>query len=381
MMVFGDEVLSWKTWKQRYSKQIEHVAGYEEAFVDRVLTQLPEVTPNDVVPQYHFKDDNGKNRYIDFMIINKSKGYCLPIELDGTYKDVNHQRWKDFLVRQNSLITKFGVVLRFTNKQMLFESDKIIRKINDTLYIQSKNKMTDEYKQKERENLVSWYDEKLNNLEEKNKNTTDIRLQINELRSLILDMQSKNDTNNNLDTHQKSNNRNKGIAIGVLVLMLVIGGVFFISSSDNIYDINESTPTKIEPKNTTNFEPESSPVNTWKEVSDSEIKQVLSSASWMPNGAVSSKSASKYVGDYKTICGVISQISDFSKGTYLNFDEKFPKSTFSMVVWSNDKKNILNGKLSFEYFLHKKVCVSGKIAKYKTHIQTTVNSRTQLDVF
>lgn len=110
---------NWKSWKIKYSKQIEHVAGYEEAFVDRVLSQIPEISPDDVIPQYHFVDDYNGNRYIDFMILNKAKGYYLPIELDGTYKDVNHQKWKDFLVRQNSLITKFGIVLRFSNKQML----------------------------------------------------------------------------------------------------------------------------------------------------------------------------------------------------------------------------------------------------------------------
>lgn len=127
---------NWKKWKRKYREEIKHIAGYEETFVDRVLCRVPELTPDDVIPQYHFIDDSGGNRYIDFMIINRSKGYCLPIELDGTYKDVDHHKWKDFLVRQNSLVTKFGVVLRFSNKQMFEEPNLVIAKISQTLNAQ-----------------------------------------------------------------------------------------------------------------------------------------------------------------------------------------------------------------------------------------------------
>ena len=81
---------SWESWKHQYRKQIEHIAGYEERFVDDVLRKLPNISPSDVVPQYHFIDDKGGNRYIDFVILNEEKGFHLPIELDGTYKDIHH---------------------------------------------------------------------------------------------------------------------------------------------------------------------------------------------------------------------------------------------------------------------------------------------------
>jgi len=176
---------NWRTWKIKYKKQIDHVVGYEEAFVDKILSQIPEISPADVVPQFHFIDDNGGNRYIDFMIVNESKGYFLPIELDGTYKDINHQRWKDFLVRQNSLITKFGMVLRFSNKQMIWESSEVVAKIRQTLHLQSTNKVTEESKVRERERLMEWYEKKINELERSSHNHKSIEDEINQLRTLV----------------------------------------------------------------------------------------------------------------------------------------------------------------------------------------------------
>ncbi|WP_411992082.1 hypothetical protein [Agarivorans sp. DSG3-1] len=68
----------WSSWKEQHRDKIKHVAGYEEAFVGAVLSQIPEISPDDVTPQFHFIDDRGGNRYIDFMIINKATGVYLP---------------------------------------------------------------------------------------------------------------------------------------------------------------------------------------------------------------------------------------------------------------------------------------------------------------
>lgn len=35
---------NWRTWKIKYKKQIDHVVGYEEAFVDKILSQIPEIS-------------------------------------------------------------------------------------------------------------------------------------------------------------------------------------------------------------------------------------------------------------------------------------------------------------------------------------------------
>ena len=92
-------MLTWQQWKQDNSDKIQHIVGYEERFVDEILCRIPAIAPTDVIAQYHFKDNQSGNRYIDFMIKNEAKGYCLPIELDG-YDKINNKgyaRFNDFL--------------------------------------------------------------------------------------------------------------------------------------------------------------------------------------------------------------------------------------------------------------------------------------------
>ncbi len=135
---------TWSEWKQRNQHKIQHVAGFEEMFVDQVLAQISLIQPEDVTPQYHFRDERGGNRYIDFMILNPAKGYCIPIELDGLSKlfvdGREYEKFNDFLERQNALIAQFGLVLRYTNKKMLNNSQSIIDEITETLNRQSQHK-------------------------------------------------------------------------------------------------------------------------------------------------------------------------------------------------------------------------------------------------
>ena len=130
-------VRDWIQWKRVYNDKIAHVAGFEEKFVDLILSQIPIICPDDVVPQYQFLDAKGGKRYIDFMIINPLKGYLLPIELDGRYKtNDRHEDWNDFLGRQNALIRSFGTVLRYSNMQMFNSANVIIREITAELLTQ-----------------------------------------------------------------------------------------------------------------------------------------------------------------------------------------------------------------------------------------------------
>lgn len=125
--------MNWQQWKAKYHRELEHIAGYEEKFVDLVLMNIPNLQPTDVIPQYHFKDSSGKNRYIDFMIINQHKNWLLPIELDGYAKMVgngnDYERFTDFLERQNDIIKIFGKIFRFTNKEFLTKPKGVINTI------------------------------------------------------------------------------------------------------------------------------------------------------------------------------------------------------------------------------------------------------------
>lgn len=125
--------MNWQQWKAKYHRELEHIAGYEEKFVDLVLMNIPNLQPTDVIPQYHFKDSSGKNRYIDFMIISQHKNWLLPIKLDGYAKMVgngnDYERFTDFLERQNDIIKIFGKIFRFTNKEFLTKPKGVINTI------------------------------------------------------------------------------------------------------------------------------------------------------------------------------------------------------------------------------------------------------------
>lgn len=131
----------WAVWKRANAKKLLHPADYEEKFVDLVLSRVPGLKPDDVIPQFAFKDNGGGNRRIDFVILNEDKGYLLPIEVDGRSKDDVSSQWTDFLDRQNALIGSFGTVLRYSNAKMFNNSNAIIREISDHLANQAAAKV------------------------------------------------------------------------------------------------------------------------------------------------------------------------------------------------------------------------------------------------
>lgn len=143
-----DRFNNWQQWKYYYREQLKHPAGFEEMFVDRVLSQVTGLTPSDVIPQYHFVDDAGGNRYIDFMVLNEAKGYHLAIELDGLtkiqsgYNTLDYVRYQDMWVRQNALMRTGAVLLRFTNKDMFQRVSWVIQSVVDTLASQHKQYTT-----------------------------------------------------------------------------------------------------------------------------------------------------------------------------------------------------------------------------------------------
>ncbi|HIF9461729.1 TPA: hypothetical protein ACX6SH_002264 [Photobacterium damselae] len=401
---------NWHTWKIKYKKQISHVAGYEEAFVDNVLSQIPDISPADVIPQFHFIDDNGGNRYIDFMIVNESKGYYLPIELDGTYKDTNHQRWKDFLVRQNSLITKFGVVLRFSNKQMVWEPSKIVEKISQTLHIQSTNKVTEESKARERERLKDWYEKKLNELEQSSHNHKTIEAEINQLRSLVEEIRTTPQQvhTKKAVTSQVVSDSKSSFWLGVsaaLSAVLVGGLVLWLKSdvpdskelkysiaeheimvgSDDIYYQAKTEIDKVTSSNGNDVvkrkADDNKSIHDWVEVQVDEPVVSTQRVELHKQGFITSDQAKSLVGSYQIVCGVIKEVKAFSKGTYLNFEYPYPNTEFRAVVWDLDVDKLLRYGEHFQHFLNQRLCVSGDITSFNGQPQIIVKYRDQIERF
>lgn len=143
------QVTDWSSFKQRYHQELTQEFGYETQFVDLILSKIPNLSPLDVCPQFHFNDVTG-NRYIDFVILNVQKGWKLAIELDGLSKMVGkewvsnrqeaYRRFDDFLKRQNEIVALGFEMLRFSNKTMFNQSDYVINCIVSALERQSEIK-------------------------------------------------------------------------------------------------------------------------------------------------------------------------------------------------------------------------------------------------
>lgn len=142
-----DNINSWEDWKLHYHDELNHIAGYEKRFVDTILQKIPELSHQDVVPQYHFVDSNHKNRYIDFVIQNEVHNWNIAIELDGLAKLISkeyvedykqtYRRFDDMLCRQNDIIHHGFMLLRFTNKTIMDKPDYVIECIQKALEYQS----------------------------------------------------------------------------------------------------------------------------------------------------------------------------------------------------------------------------------------------------
>lgn len=81
-----------------------------------------------------------------------------------------------------------------------------------------------------------------------------------------------------------------------------------------------------------------------------------------------------YVGKEIMACGILSEVSKFSKGLYLNLDKPYPNQTLTLVVWDEHiapiklKFGDLNSKIGREF------CALGTIEKYKKRLQLQVNN-------
>lgn len=331
----------WTLWKRKYQDKIKHIVGYEEKFVDLVLCRLPGVEPNDVIPQYHFKDDKGGNRFIDFMIINKEKGFFLPIELDGTYKDTNHARWKDFLIRQNALITQFGIVLRFSNKQMLDDTRNVIDKIHSTLTSQSRNQITEIQKNKEREKLVREYKKSRSFGEVEAAKNQKISDDVDEIKQVLSEL--KNQIEKPVQQPRKLNRFY--LLLVIIAIVGIGGGVLGVGMSQKV----NIAPTIIESKSN---------------------EPVFS--------LISAEDASHHYGESKTVCGYVSEVKPFSSGTYINFTKPFPDNNFTAVVWDSALPNVAKNANILYSYSGKSICVSGQIESYKHHPQIVIRTAKQI---
>lgn len=366
-------MLDWQQWKDANRYKIQHIVGYEERFVDEILSQIPDITPNDVVAQYPFKDSQGGNRYIDFMIINDKKGYKLPIELDG-YAKINNKGYEvfnDFLERQNDLIQQFGIVLRYTNKKAFNQQQQVIREIRQALKMQASRQINSVSKQKQIQVLIQEYEAKIaeyeknritshqNQVVEGTNELAQVRkgldrfkhnqhTQLQNVQKQLSDI--KNQHNKELISVKKQMHKHIYVGVG-LIASMALGTLFYIQA--------QALPSD-----------ESAPLKSDNQVLVQDNNTIASDH----YGAIQAVQAAQYIGENKVVCGKIAQYKEFSKGVYLNFDEPYPNATFTAVIWDNyshvsqSLKNVENTTL----------CIQGTIDEYKGRPQMILSSLDQI---
>jgi very-short-patch-repair endonuclease len=263
--------MTWDEWLIINRENIKHVAGFEEQFVTTVLRKIPEITPDDVISQYHFSDFKRGNRYIDFMILNKAKGYALPIELDGLWKVQDYDDFNDMLERQNALITKYGILLRFTNKQMCNEPNMVIKNIKNVLSLQQQKLSTESLATATMQETIIDYKKKLDELNEalrveKMNNQTSNSKELESIKKTLQDLQNK------VNHQSLSNNASKPVVLfpppiapnpptippitpankkndsqlavaGIVAAILVGGGIYAVTQNKNKDSANEPVTT------------------------------------------------------------------------------------------------------------------------------------------
>ena len=151
---------TWENWLDSNRKLMQHPVDFEERFVIDILKKINDLSPEDVIPQYHFTDFDGGNRYIDFYIKNAEKGYFLSIELDGRFKFQNDLLEKT-LERQNALVANVGTLVRYANTTWLNNPNRVINEIQTILYKQKIKYMNDAESRKQIQKSLSDYQKEL----------------------------------------------------------------------------------------------------------------------------------------------------------------------------------------------------------------------------
>lgn len=377
--------MNWNEWKEINKNKIQHIVGFEEKFVDDVLRKIPLISPEDVIPQYPFTDAKGINRQIDFMIINNTKGYLLPIELDGYSKleiEKGYDKFNNLLERQNSLTAQFGTLLRYTNRKMLNESQHIIREITEILKQQAQRKQQEEkLKQLPKDEATKVYQEFLVNLEQMTKKNTE-----EYYKKIIEELQIKEQSG------QLDENHKQTAELHATIDMM----------KDQLHQLNHEIRNQKTSKtiHITRTEPSASRLSSYKSIlmglvilgagafgytqfrthdvpthnKPNQLITIESTTAKTPLKFIKAIDAKNYIGQTRTFCGRLQQIKPFTKGEYLNLDQTYPNQSLTVVVWSSDAHKFS----PFNQSMQKIICVNGEISTYKNKPQITLRSVDQL---
>jgi len=91
---------------------------------------------------------------------------------------------------------------------------------------------------------------------------------------------------------------------------------------------------------------------------------------------ISTNEVNNYIKKTVTVEGYVADVVMRPKVNYLNFDNKFPKHTFTVVIFPKDAENFED----LNIFKNKNIQVKGKIELYRGKPQIIVNSTEQIKI-
>lgn len=361
--------MTWLQWKRVNADKIAHPVGYEEAFVDKVLSRIPNLNPSDVIPQFSFLDNNGRQRRVDFMIKNEEKGICLPIELDGRRKDQTGELWNDFLERQNALVRSFGMVLRYSNAKMFNNPEAIIRELSDQISIQVATKIADDRKKSVLDNFLS--------------DTKILGVQTVPIASSAPPAKLTQGTpGSSLDKHTQKRllgavtkpdapqpKQTSVTSISLWISALGIAVAIFVALLDSY---PRSPKFSASQQNLVRPGLLGSTADAAGSTNRSDATTLRSG--YIPEEYIEAIEAWRFVGNNEVVCDFVTDLRETGNGIFISFGGIYPNQTFSAVIW---RRNGLMIDRS-QFTRGQRICIEGPITTYRDRPQIEVSNASQI---
>lgn len=198
----------------------------------------------------------------------------------------------------------------------------------------------------------------------------------------------------------RKNKQYKAVIVSLIALIIFIGGYILFSNNEsavaredhillNAEEIadatgqlpvdsqkNQDLPERFTPSNVHEQQIETHTALTTKPTEQPKIEEprqaVLNSfegniddTNLSTSGQISVYEVDAHIGESTTVCGEVSQISQTSKATYINFGGIYPKHKFSAVIWANNIMPTSEGS---------NICITGLVESYKGVPQIVIRS-------
>lgn len=95
---------------------------------------------------------------------------------------------------------------------------------------------------------------------------------------------------------------------------------------------------------------------------------------------IDSSESVAHLGEAVVMCGSVSEVKKFSKGTYLNFGAQYPKQHITAIVWDSDEQQFTQHFGSLSRLRGQRACVRGTVTEFRGKVQIQVSNPNQLEL-